>query len=748
MKRLHAALCLGLLTVPLAAQSPSDRQSLVAFRDTLCRIGNADSLTLLVLPEKLRTADKSREAFEQLRHGFLLLRRADLTAEFVFLQMAADEFGEVTDHHPGWPWAWFGHGLAELGKTEGQMPVMLNLARAFGKDPLKRAKADVTRSIEIDSLFAQEVATFVMTSVRQQHALRVDLSLGVVRATDTMPGSRMPALLLARGMVERSAGSVDSALAALSAYRQQRPNEPMGFLEGAAALFQAGKYDGVALWYRGLLLADPPSLALYRDDLATLMPDSTLAAFDSATTGTARVAVARRFWDSRDRDGIPTNEERLREHYIRLTHARHEFTPALPAALIEPLPQVSTAMDDRGAIYVRDGAPDIRTYVDLPGVTPNETWWYNGRLGDTLLFNFSVRPPYPGYRMVPSLFDILANSGQAKIAGRYQQEFFAGDSNRPAFQTYGAALLAQTAQELLLYRRDIPLYSRMMGAGVKESAALQAEERTLGDRSIAVEESWRFRYEIPLQASVDLVALGRGPGGSLLQIAFAVPSSGIIPTRASRGFVYPVRMRAAALDPGGVVVATIDTTRLFFSMQPIPASSHLLGLLPLHLPPGTFSVRVAIESGLSGTITPKEGVEIAALDRPTLTLSDLALGTPSVRLSLPGLKGETVWINPLHTYSRKTALALYTEIGGLRSGGAYHTDIEIVRVGSNGERLGKESQSVRLGFDGKKSNQVDGMKREISLSKLAPGNYALIVTVSTSAGERATRERRFTVVKE
>jgi hypothetical protein len=54
---------------------------------------------------------------------------------------------------------------------------------------------------------------------------------------------------------------------------------------------------------------------------------------------------------------------------------------------------------------------------------------------------------------------------------------------------------------------------------------------------------------------------------------------------------------------------------------------------------------------------------------------------------------------------------------------------------------------VRLGFDGKKSGLVDGMKREISLSKLALGDYNLIVTVSTAAGERVTRQKRFTVVK-
>ncbi len=748
MKPLHTALCLALLTTPLAAQSPGDRQALVAFRDTLYRIEHTDSLTALEMPRKVRNADKSRASFQQLRNSFLLLRWADLTDEFAYLQMAASDFSEITKDHPDWPWAWFGRGLAELGQVEGQLQVVINLQLALGKDPLKRAKGDMARSVEVDSLFAEEVAQWLVTAVRQQQELRLDLALGVVRATAAMPGSRQASLLLARGMVERSAGIPDSALIALNTYRQQRPEEPIGLLESSAALLQTGKYDGIALWYRGLQLADSASLALYRDDLAILMPDSMLAAFDAAPTGMARVAVARRFWDSRDRDGIPTNEERLREHYIRLTHARRAYTPAVALPLLEPLPPLSAAMDDRGAIYVRDGAPDIQTYVNLPGVSPNETWWYNGRLGDTLLFNFMVRPPYPGYRMVPSLFDFLATSGQAKIAGRYQQEVTPADSARPVFETYGAALLAQTAQELLSFRKDIPLYGRMMGAGIKESAALQAEERRLGVRSIAVEESWRMEYELPLGAAVDLVAIGRDRDGFQVQIAFAVPSSSIIPTRVSRGYMYPVRMRAAALGADGTVVAKVDTTRLFYASQRIPATSQLLGRLPMHLPPGTYSVRVAIESGLSGDITPKQVVDVAALDRPALSLSDLALGTPSVRLSLPGLKGETAWINPLHTYSRKNALTLYAEIGGLTTGAAYHTDIEVVRVGSHGERLGKEAQSVRLGFDARKSNPVDGIKREISLSRLALGDYLLIVTVSTSAGERATRQRRFTVVRE
>ena len=168
MKRLHAALGLLLLTPPLAAQSPGDRQALVAFRDTLYRIEQADSLTALEVPRKSWNADKSRAAFQQLRNSFLLLRWADLTDEFAYLQMAAGDFHELTDHHSDWPWAWFGHGLAELGQVEGQLQVVINLQLAFGKDPLKRAKANIARSVEVDSLFAAEVASFITAAVRQQ----------------------------------------------------------------------------------------------------------------------------------------------------------------------------------------------------------------------------------------------------------------------------------------------------------------------------------------------------------------------------------------------------------------------------------------------------------------------------------------------------------------------------------------------------------------------------------------------------
>ena len=56
---------------------------------------------------------------------------------------------------------------------------------------------------------------------------------------------------------------------------------------------------------------------MYRNDLALVMSDSALRAFDAAK-GEARVAVAKRFWDTRDPDAFNGSAERLREHYRRI----------------------------------------------------------------------------------------------------------------------------------------------------------------------------------------------------------------------------------------------------------------------------------------------------------------------------------------------------------------------------------------------------------------------------------------------
>jgi hypothetical protein len=212
--------------------------------------------------------------------------------------------------------------------------------------------------------------------------------------------------------------------------------------------------------------------------------------------------------------------------------------------------------------------------------------------------------------------------------------------------------------------------------------------------------------------------------------------------------MYPLRMRLAILSPSGEVVARVDTTRNFFSATPIPNASHLLGRLPVHVPPGEYSARVALESGMIGVVAPRQSISVASFSGRAMALSDLAIGTRAVRLAMPGPRGDSAWINPLHSFARKQAMELYAELGGLAVGAVYRIDISVARLNSNGEIAGKGTVALKFGVDAKKAMAVDVIRREVSLARLSPGDYLVALTVSTAAGEHATRQQRFTVTKE
>jgi hypothetical protein len=105
-----------------------------------------------------------------------------------------------------------------------------------------------------------------------------------------------------------------------------------------------------------------------------------------------------------------------------------------------------------------------------------------------------------------------------------------------------------------------------------------------------------LRYELPLTAEVTVLAVDREAGAPLIQVAFAIAGSSLLPIRTARGVGYRVRMRAAVLDADGAVIASVDTTRGFLTSTVLRPQDHLLGRLPIAVPPGRHSVRVALEA--------------------------------------------------------------------------------------------------------------------------------------------------------
>src|SRR6185295_13042660 len=89
-------------------------------------------------------------------------------------------------------------------------------------------------------------------------------------------------VILARARLERDAGSPDSAAMLLGELLAREKDNAAALLEMGRTRFTLNRRDGADYWYHGLAVADTATLALYRTDLAYVMSDSTLKAFDEA----------------------------------------------------------------------------------------------------------------------------------------------------------------------------------------------------------------------------------------------------------------------------------------------------------------------------------------------------------------------------------------------------------------------------------------------------------------------------------
>ncbi|MGH7524104.1 MAG: GWxTD domain-containing protein, partial [Gemmatimonadales bacterium] len=678
-----------------------------------------------------------------LRLGFIGLRIGELTGGASHFRDAESEFEWTTELQPQWPMGWYALGTAELAEADAYPSGMRALFHALGRDVFRPAAHDLAHSARVDSMFIRGVVDLGNDALRSGIGAHLSAALEALREVSGTPASHNRDVLLVRGRVEREVGDVDSAVVIFRALIGRDPSDAMANLELARTTLAAGRSSGVQPWYRGLSIADSATLSLYRSDLALVMSDSALRAFDAAK-GDGHVTAARKFWDSRDPEGLNGSADRLREHYRRIAYAHRRYPLVPPGHQYDSLigfDATGSRFDDRGRIYVRHGEPDARTSLSIAGIPPNESWIYHRPHGD-LLFNFAQPDTAQGFRMYESLFDILALGAAARATGQADVRARL-DSGTPVV-TYGAGWTAQAAEELLYSRQKLsPVYRRILAAGKQGAAALQQSERAAGRESILVglqTDSWSLHYELPLTANIDVVAVGSDSAGTELQVVFAIPGTDLYARPTPGLVVYPIRMRVAVRNAAGQVVVAVDTLRNFVAEHQVPLDGRLLGRLPLHVPPGAYTVRVALETPSRGLVTHPEAVQVAALHASTVEISDLALGARSV--PLPWLIGtaDTAWVSPLHGFKAGEPMQVFFDVGGVAPGASYRVQLTVMRAG-------RSDAQMQIGFTAVATGTPDLFHREIGLGRLATGSYVLQVTVSTPAGDRAVRQRAFVVTR-
>jgi GWxTD domain-containing protein len=730
---------LALSSTGVQAQSPSDREALERFRDSLAAI--TDSNGLLLLEKRLIDSAKAdrNNGVLHLKLGFLSLRLGELGGHSHY-DDAASEFQWAIDLQPSWPYAWYGMGLAEYGVGDSQVSFVTGLKTMLGKDALTRSAVAFAKSAEVDPSFVRGLVDLANTALRQRVNIKLGVALQALRRAGKTSAGGDPEVLLARGRVEREVGDGDSALTAFDRYLQYGSNRSLALLELARTRFLLGRFDGLPPYFEGATFDDSATVAGYRADLATITTDSELRAFDRER-GARRAAYLRRFWGQRDRLELRTEGERLREHYRRLYYARKNFQLTANNRhydIVERYRSGSRDFDDRGVIYIRHGEPSSRASYAAPGLEPNESWRYSRADGD-LIFHFIAREDVQDFKLVESLFDVLGFSDAVKLQG----------------QTNGAADNAM-AEQLMLSREQLsPIYRRLQGAGHMSTGRYQTQERRAGQESIAIgtsSDSYELRFPQELKVKSEVLAVGRDSARHQVQIAYAIAGSSLEPVTVTRGYLYSIRLRFVATNQRGQVVSSMDTTRHFVAPEPVPPGEHLVGRVGATVPSGSLRYRLAIQQGEAAGVTlPRDSVRVGPLTPAALSLSDLVLGSKSANLAWRRTPEDTVLFNPLRTYRRSEEMELYYEIDGLRPT-PYTVELAVKKKGSGGglfrKIFGGGGAAISLKFEEQATTTQVSTHRSLKLNRLKPGNYVLEVSVVDAAGRKDRRTQEFQVVEE
>jgi len=646
--------------------------------------------------------------------GFLALRLGEVGGKDHY-DDAGSEFEWAVELEPEWPYAWYGLGLAERGMARSPGNVLFGVMAWLNHDHRTVAVDDFAQATSSDPGFMPALEALSETTEGQEINRRPQLALTAFRRGLETEAAADPIFHLYLGRLERSFGSVELSLDAFDAYRGLGGEVSMADLETARSQFLVDSLDGTAAYYAGAAGDDSLTVAGYRADLSPIVDDSVLEEFDRIS-GVARVTFLRTFWTNRDDEALQARGARVREHYARLAVARRSFprSPFTRRYLFgEYYRDNNTDFDDRGVIYVRHGEPTLRQLLIAPLSTAYgaEGWRYQNVDGHRDFYFLATEDPQD-YRLRATPLDLPIENRTD-----FLQEF------EPRLTTAGSASGSRYAQEIFIQ----------------------------GKENIAVgttTDTYELRFDRELMSIAQVVTAGGKLDGNVLHVAVAVPADQLEPTD-SGGASFPLTVRVVARDTGGRIVARIDTSRVWRLVED-DSITYVLDRVSVPVPDGRLEIRVAIVNGDGGSVFPRDTIEVLSggVTEPRMSVPVLGLTTPRLAWPIPA-SADSVFFNPLESYSRDESLEVYYELYGLEPGVEYQTTIEVSKPGGGLFRkvFGGGGKKISLSFRQVADGPVTPVSRSLGLQDLGPGSYRLVLSLSGPGGIELEQERRFEVVE-
>ncbi len=710
------------LVSPVSAQSVPVRDSLHSFATAVALL--TDTSALRRLDRQFGRADSTPdgEAGRRMRRGFVRLRIGELGDGWSFGR-AVHDFDRASELRPSWTEAWYARGVAQRSEGEWQARNPLNLGKRVGLGSIEDAVGSFVRAIAADSTntAAGRALYDAAVAVRDTAALKIR-ALPALRQLAAI-GSADTGALLALGRVERLMGDSAASLAAVRGYLARGGARGLGFRELAWSRFVAGEPGGDSAYFAGAAMEDSAGVAAYREDLALIADSAELGALDRLR-GEPRAVWLRGFWTERARLSLRSCEERLAEHYRRLTYAERSFGLEVNRRYFamkwtDMYRSGSTRFDDRGIVYLRYGPPDQRAATVTFDIMPNETWRYHRADGD-LLLHFAANPggDIRDYRLIPSLADV--EGVEIRDADK-AATWFAFEDRCPLY----------------------PPYCKALAWGPFGRKRIMDEERALVTTSAAIavtSDADEMHFIRPLDAAGAAFAVGRAPEGQLVHVVYRVALNAPPTLGADAEFRFPLRIRTNLFDASGRSGGWIDTatTILLQGSDIARGAVDGVGRVTIVLPAGRWRYRMALSSGEStGVVLPLDSLVVPAFDG-ALAVSDLVLSKSGRGARWIPEAGDTAYFNPRRVWLRSDTIALYHEIYGLVAGTRYVARLAV--------RKGRRT-ALTLEWEGVATGEIARVSRTLSFARVPSGDYELVVEVHDASGRRAVSSRRIRITE-
>lgn len=503
-------------------------------------------------------------------------------------------------------------------------------------------------------------------------------------------------------------------------------------------------------------LLAPDEKEVYRD-LVHVAPPHELTSWKQAG-GKERDARWYAFWNARDSNPATVTNERLVEHYRRVTYARYHFS------------QGQHPYDRRGEIYVRYGEPENRrgdvfiadrnTYQsaaipDDPAVDAirerNNRFGYQLRVDRGYL---TIVPPKGVSEAELGngggvLADGIVASGAAFALQRARKEMAAGYATESwVYARYGLELFF--VDQFGGGRFDYP-WGNLLTNQQEMVRQERFSPRRLAEELIA-EAPEEYLHDIggdPLEYAFDAVTFRANNGATELDLSYSIPVWQFGEVSDGRGnstrLEHLVTLRDSTMTPEFTHefgFGPFDRPKRMMAESQVKVPVYTLPAR-VAAPPGNFTLAVQVRDEASQRIgVYRKPVTLSDYSGEELLISDLKLAALIAPSGVQGpfvRKGLNITPNPGRIYIRGNPVYVYYELYNLGLDEEKKSEYEIlyeIRPAERNEPSGwsarrqRDMQTVLMAFAGEGFSTEDREYTSLDTGDLPAGEYVLTVTLA------------------